>query len=208
MAEPPQPAPLVGKSPVQLLCAIVMIVFTVVIVERWAVLYRYPLSTLLPLSLLFGAASGVSIGFALIRLTVYPDRVVVTNLWRRIVIQKAAVYGLYTKSGIYIVLNNGRLVSPTAFTGTPGKRGTSNASGAKVRRADGAVAWRRRAREEANLASIDSRRIDDDATKPDDAGVHFPRGCNQRRLRLYAIRYYLSPIDVPIAASRRPCECR
>lgn len=84
-------------------------------------------STLLEPTIIVGLTSGFMVAAgALSKVVVASDRVELTNMFRFIEVKRQAIAGLRTRSGIYIVLVNGKRLIPTAYTPALGKRFSSN----------------------------------------------------------------------------------
>lgn len=118
---------LVGHSPYLVAIAVVMVALNVF----WLA-YLAPLSaTWVNMIVVFaglGAASGFFVqGGARSRVDVYADAIVFTNMFRVVRIDREAIEGLQTASGIYVVLKSGRAMTPTSFSPALGKRMSSNA---------------------------------------------------------------------------------
>jgi hypothetical protein len=113
---------LVGRSKVYAVAATASCIFTIAF-AIFVGSQRSAWTALIFLPLILGVTSGYGIaGGALAQVEVFPDHVVLTNMFRIIWIDRAAVFGLQTASGIYVMLKNGRFFSITAFSPTLGKR--------------------------------------------------------------------------------------
>lgn len=85
------------------------------------------LYTLLAPTLILGAACGFGIAaLVLVRLDAFPERVELTNAFRYVTIRREGIAGLNTQSGIYLFLKNRRMIVPSAYTPTLGKRFASD----------------------------------------------------------------------------------
>lgn len=85
------------------------------------------LSTLLTPALILGANGGFFVaGGACVRLDAFPDRVELKNAFRYVTIRRDNIAGLNIQSGIYFILKNRKMVVPSAYTPTLGKRFGSN----------------------------------------------------------------------------------
>lgn len=117
---------LTGKSPYLAVLAAVISVVSVAI-AIFVGLSNSNTSTLLEPTIILGATSGFMVAAgALSKVVVARDRVELTNMFRLIEVKRKAIAGLRTRSGIYIVLINGKRLIPSAYTPALGKRFSSN----------------------------------------------------------------------------------
>jgi hypothetical protein len=124
-------ASLTGRSRYFTVFAVVFAIFSLAVCIFVGVT-NSDLNTLLTPPIIVGATCGFVIaGGALAKVVVSSDRVELTNIFRLMTIERGTIAGLRTRSGIYIVLKDGRSIAISAYPPSLGKRlFTSNRSGA------------------------------------------------------------------------------